>query len=495
MMAASDAMNASESGRFLMKALSKSLLVVAVITSLALVALQRSHVDVAPPPPKGSTASVTLPPTTSHLAVAATCPKTAIAAQLENAIPKTFHFDVNSDGFHVYGSPSRGAITVATDVAARRVSASTPVSGRVQVEKRVKIDLLLTKIDQNASVGIDVSGGISAALAPVITPKWAINPQLGLSAHANRAVAKTFLGDIEVTGLVRGPVDSAVSSVKGSAEAKLSEALDLRKGVERLWNAMNAVHKLRDNPPTWLRITPRDVTFGQFQYTNDSIDSGLVLDLDTHVFLQSAAPDVVKSPLPDLRTAGTVLDDFTLSVPVEVSYSVINQQFKAHLMNGPINLSQNTSVTIIDATVAPHGDGILLTVDFSGKKGWFQSASGRLYVVGVPAFDASKAELRVGNLEFTAETKSLLLQAVDWLAHASLLEAMTRAAVIRLDGELTKSKTKANEELDKLKTRLPSEVGASVSVTEINVDRLAFAKECAVLVATARGKMSARLKP
>src|SRR5262249_45804018 len=138
-------------------------------------------------------------------------------------------------------------------------------------------------------------------------------------------------------------------------------------------------------------------------------------------------------------------------------------------------------------------DGILLIAEFTGKKGLIKSASGRLYVVGVPLFDPATAEIRVDKLEYTAETKSLLLKNVDWIARSKLLDAMKTHAVVNLSGELHKAKTKANEELDKLKTGLPKELGANVTVIGLKIDRLAFAKDKAFAVVNAKGKMSARL--
>lgn len=489
-------MNRCRNGKIHSKTI--ALLAIAAVIMVVL-AVQWSHVHVVPPPPQDTTATIDFPVTTSHLSLVSSFPRTAIAAQLEAAIPNSFPFDVNSGGARAYGTPSRGPVNVAIDAAAKRVSLSTQVSGKVQVEKRVKVDLLVGKIDQLASVGINISGDIKASVAPVIAPNWTINPQVDLSAHINQAVAKLrvpIIGDVgvDVTGHVQGPVGNAVSGVKANAEAKLKEALDVRKDVERLWNEMNSVHKLTDEPPTWLRITPRQATFGEFHYMNDSIDSGLSLDLETHVFLQDAAPGVLTSPLPDLHIAQNLSDDYELSIPVEVAYDVINRQLKTQLAKNPINLPQGASVTITDVTIGSHGDGILLTVAFSGKKGWFKKASGRLYVAGVPVFDAGKAELRLDKLEFTADTRSLLVKTVDWLAHATLLEAMKNAADVKLDGELAKAKTKANEELDKLKSKLPKEVGANVLVTDVSVDRLAFAKARAFAVVKAKGKMSAKLK-
>jgi Domain of unknown function (DUF4403) len=443
-----------------------------------------NHFEVLPPEPaKSAIASIVLPAATSHLSAPVSFQTSAIAAVLEAAIPKTFPFD-SKNGARAFGSPSRGPVTVSTDVAKKRVAVATPVSGRVQVEKTVVV---------RVSVGIDVSGSITASFSPVIGSDWTIRPQLELSVHVNNAVAKTAVGDIGVTGLVQGGVNKALNGIKPRVEEALAKALHVRPKAENLWNKIHDAYRLAENPPTWLRITPQNVTFANFRYTQNSIESGLALALETHVFLQDTKPEVAKTPLPNLEILDQLSDEFNLSIPVEVSYALIDEEVRKQLSKGPVNLPDNAWVQITGATLQPYGDGVLLTVDFKGKKGLMRSASGRLYVVGIPMFDAAKSELRVDKLKYTAETESLLLRNVEWLAHSSLLDAMKKAAVVNLKSEMAKATEKANQQLEKFKRQLPKEVGANVAVTGIGIDRLAFAKDKAFAVVNVKGKMSASL--
>ncbi len=455
-----------------------------------------ARVDISPAPPKGTGPAGSFPATTSSMSLAATFPRAAIAKQLENAIPRSFHFDVNSRGARAFGTPSRGPITVSIDPVNKRVSASTPVSGRVQVEKRVIIDLpLIGRINRVASVGIDVSGVITASLSPVIGPKWEVNPRLALSAKVNRAVAKTFLGDIDVTGHVQGSVGGAVNGVKGSVNAKLREAMDLRRRCERLWNEMNTVRKLSDDPPTWLRITPRRATFGQFRYTADSIESGLSLDLEARAFVQDEAPAVLKAPFRDLIVGEKPGDEFSLSLPIEIPHSVVSRQLKSQLMRGPIDLPGDVSVVITDASAHSFGDGLLLTLDFSARQGPSKSASGRLYVRGVPTLDVAADEVRLGKLALTAETRDALDENAGWLARADLPGSLSQAVAIKLRGALSRVREKATEQLDSLRTRFPREFAVKMSMTDLHVVTLAFDGDRTFAVAVARGRMSAVLRP
>lgn len=455
-----------------------------VIAGIALPRAFRTHV-VCPEPPRSAVAPLALPATISYLPVSLHVPTHAVAALLENAVPKGFTLDVQKD-VHVHGTPCRGPITVENDLTGKRVSVSMPMSGRVMVEKKLPFG--------DAAVGLDVTGGIRATFAPVLSPDQTINPQLVLSAYVDQAVVKTKIGDIGVTELLQGAVGNIVGALKVPVEAKLASAFNARNQVEKVWNRMNSVHKLTDQPPTWLRITPRKLTLRQFEYTPDAIESGLALEIETHVFVQDAAPELLPAPLPAFDMSETVGDEFQLSIPVEVSYAMINKQLQTQLAKARFNLPDRAWLTITNAAVEPYGDGILLKVDFDGKQGLMKSVSGRMYIVGIPVFDAATGQLRVEQLSYTAETENLLAKNVEWLAHAKLLDSIQAAAVINLNGELEKVKGKANEALGKLKTQLPKEIGADVHVTELRIERLAFAKESAFAVVNARGKMSGRLQ-
>jgi hypothetical protein len=191
-------------------------------------ALRGSHVDVAPEPPSSSAAPLTLPATTSFLSIAVTCPDSAIAAQLENAIPKSFPFDVRN-GERVYGSPSRGPIKVENDVGAKRVVVSTPVGGRVQVEKKIAFI--------NASVGIDISGGISASVGGAsgnyvytqATRKIQQEVSTGTSltvAMQNSNVFPSMVIQMVAIGEESGALDGMLGKVADFFEAEVDDAVD-----------------------------------------------------------------------------------------------------------------------------------------------------------------------------------------------------------------------------------------------------------------------------
>jgi hypothetical protein len=448
-----------------------------------------------PAAPKRDDTPVTLPATVSHLSLKVTFPKAAIQAQLEKAIPKEFPVDEDR-GFRTYGKLTRGALTVTIDPVTRRISATAGVSGKVQVEKRIEIRILGQRIVSRPSVGIDVSGNVTASVSPVVGPKWDVNPQLDLSPSLNRAAARTPFGDVEITGLVRGAVGRSLNGAKANVEAKLKEALNLRARCEQLWKQIASVQKLSDAPTTWAVIVPRRARTASFQHTRDAIVADVGLDLEVRVVAQPQAPPIERPPLPDLKAGGNPSDDFELTLPVDVSHEAVNLLLKEQLKKSPMKLPNDASLTVTDASIEPYEKGIVLVVDFHAAEGPAgRSAAGRLYVTGEAILDEVRDELRVRNLAFTTDTLDSLKEDAEWLRQADPIKPMSEAAVIKLGDEIKKAKQEANEQLARLKDRLSKDFEVNLTVTELHVSRLAFAGKRVFAVVTAKGKMSAVLKP
>jgi hypothetical protein len=461
---------------------------VIVITAAGLLVwLCRTHVPVEPPPPPDSAQPVELAATTSELSLAVVLPADSIRKILEEKVPNPIQFD-GKDDWHVYGSLGRKPITVRPDVPSQRVDLGTTVEGKVQAEK----DFPITG---RFSVGVQVKGTLAASLSPLAGKDGSVEPNMTLDPRLDKATVNVpVLGDQDVTGIIRGVVGNKLGDAKKAAEQEVRKVLDLKADVERAWNQINGVHQISTSPPAWLRTTPKKATFGQLEYRPDAIVTGLAVEVETRVFVQDSPPEVPAAPFPGLTLAAAVPGRFRLSIPVEVSYDTINQKLREQLKQHSLSSDGDVAVTITDAAVAPYGAGVLLTVKFQARNGFFRSASGTMYITGVPTYDAGTQELRVGQLNYTAETNNVLLRSAEWLARARILDKMKDAAVLNLGHEVGRAREKADEGVVALKASLPKEAAWDVAVTGLAVERIAFAKDRAFAVVTADGTLSARLQ-
>lgn len=426
----------------------------------------------------------------STISVGLVLPLETIRKKLEEVLPQSVPFDSTSDA-RVFGRLTRGLVTVRID--GDRIAAAMPIGGRVQVEKKIAV--------VNTSVGIDVSGTITAWIDPTLTRDWEIAPHLNIVTKLNQAVAKTPLGDLDVTGLVTGEVAKLAGQTGPQAEAELAKVLGLRPQIEAQWNKLNDSFLVAAAPKTWLRFTPRQARGFQFEVVKEGVSTRLGLECELQLFVQEEKPARLDAPLPPLEIvpASTVLgDQVELALPVVVPYDVLNREATQALAKEPISLPEaKAAVAVSDVKFVPHGDGLLMIVEFSGKQGTLGAVSGTLYLTGRPQYDEATQQFRVAELAYDVDTKNLLLKTADWLLHEKFLEQLRAVAVVNLAGELARAKDAGNQALDALKKQLPRGVVLDAEIVNVDLrpDSLRPFQGAVVGVFYVEGRMSVTLGP
>jgi hypothetical protein len=76
------------------------------------------------------------------------------------------------------------------------------------------------------------------------------------------------------------------------------------------------------------------------------------------------------------------------------------------------------------------GDTLILALRVSG------GVNGTLYATGIPVFDESRGVLKFVDLDFTMDTRNVLLRSANWMFHQSMLSSLRSEAYIDLSAQL-----------------------------------------------------------
>ena len=76
------------------------------------------------------------------------------------------------------------------------------------------------------------------------------------------------------------------------------------------------------------------------------------------------------------------------------------------------------------------GDRLILALRVSG------GVNGTLYTTGTPVFDESRGVLKFVDLDFTVDTRNVLVRSANWMFHQNILSSLRSEAVIDLSGQL-----------------------------------------------------------
>jgi hypothetical protein len=197
-------------------------------------------------------------------------------------------------------------------------------------------------------------------------------------------------------------------------------------------------------------------------------------------------PDSATAPLPPLALAAegempAADTGLRVRLDAELDYATATQVLSSKLVGREFTRS-GRRVVIRAATVsaAPRGR-VALALAVTGD------ADGIVRLVGRPAFDAERAELRVPDLDYEVSSDHVVVRGLDWLKHEELRDLLRARARWPAAGLLDQARDKVERALNRDLTR---GVRLAAAVPSARVLAVHAGKDAIVLRAEAAGQMS-----
>jgi Domain of unknown function (DUF4403) len=259
-----------------------------------------------------------------------------------------------------------------------------------------------------------------------LTRAWTLRPRTQatatpLSNPARDRCKVTFLR-IDVTGKVMDGAREALEQRLAAFDAKVA-GFDLPSESRRLWGVLGSPLKLTDS--LWLVINPATVRIGMLKMQGDTLVTTIGISANPRV-IGGSRPDVVAPPLPepeDSTSRPPVLHLLTEGrLPYDVGSSILTRELR-----GTVIRVANQRLVLDSLHLIGVGDGrVAVGLAVHG------SARGVLYAVGHPAYDTTRAELYMPDLEYDVGTKDLLTGTLAWLAGGQIEQFLRTRVRIKL---------------------------------------------------------------
>jgi hypothetical protein len=234
--------------------------------------------------------------------------------------------------------------------------------------------------------------------------------------------------NLDATPLLKSVLQPRLTALAQSIDRIIRERTEAKKRAETVWQQLQEPVAL--SPDQWLAFNPRDVRVSP-------ITSNGTLSVKTSVNLAMAPrivngpkPDAPRVPLPPLQLTPLPLDGFQLAVPITVAYERINQRLEQEMIGQEFRTPLGDSVKVEGVQLYGSGDRLILAVKVSG------GANGNLYATGTPVFDEGSGVLRFVDLDFTVDTRNVLVRSANWMFHQDLLSSLKAQAFIDLSRQL-----------------------------------------------------------
>jgi hypothetical protein len=208
------------------------------------------------------------------------------------------------------------------------------------------------------------------------------------------------------------------ASISTMIDEQVKKNVDTRKYIETAWDYMHQPINLSTDPPTWLKLQPKELVVSPF--TSDAqhlyVTVGLKAITETVIGKQ---PVLTRSNLPNYKVEKSQPNAYNIQLAVNISYEDVTEMSRKYLKGQVYTFSNGKKKIVIDdVSFYGNAEKMVAEVLLSG------SINGKVYLKGLPVYDSISRKVIFSQLDFDLDTKNKLTKSANWLAHDILVKKM-----------------------------------------------------------------------
>jgi hypothetical protein len=441
-------------------------------------------------------------------------PQNPLSQLLANA---QLTFSVNRGPFAVSGQP--GALTVTTPLTGQFQAVGT-ISGGVgngiaaaggalgnllggsNLGQQVQ-NLAGKAFDQRA----DLQGSVTTTSRPTIAPNWRLAPNLAAQVNIADVTLPIAGLKLSVANAVNPALDAMVRQQTGTLESQLRNNPFIETAARSEWAKLCRAISLgaagqgsgQAMPNLWLEIRPRRAIAAQPQIDNKAVTLLVGVQADTRIVPNETKPDCPFPAQLDLVPQGNQgqasQGHVDIAVPIDIPFTEVSRLLETQFAGKtfPEDGSGSFAVTIKQASIAPAGDRLLISLLVHVKKSGFFAvgADATVYVWGRPVLDQANQILRFTDVTLDVNSKAAfgLLDAAADAATPYLQKILAERAVVDLKPFAADAKTRIAAAVGNLAAQA-SGVTASAAVNDLRLTGIAYDNKTLRIIANAVGSVN-----
>lgn len=209
----------------------------------------------------------------------------------------------------IIGAVTRGALRL--EGAGRDIRIAMPLHATIRAENVAGL------IDESATADAMAHAVVRLDLAPDWTPRGKVD----ISYDWTDAPHVEFMGQrIDIADKAEEKLRPVIARLERDLPGELGK-LHLREAVARAWaDGFTTVSLNRENPPVWMRITPRELRYGGYEVVGGKLRLNLGLQALTETFVGRRPADPQPTPLPGMKRLEQGAGNLEFFLPVFADY-------------------------------------------------------------------------------------------------------------------------------------------------------------------------------
>ncbi|GAB3717160.1 hypothetical protein GCM10027592_59070 [Spirosoma flavus] len=264
-----------------------------------------------------------------------------------------------------------------------------------------------------------------------VTPNWRLASRTKFAEYRwiKEPDIRLLGKNISLTNMAQKILEKYQSSIETAIDSALYKDLRLDRMVRPIWHDLQKPLLIDKDFGLWLLPTPISVAASNVTGNAKSLTTHLRIAFNTKTEIKPKTPSHPETPLPQLQKREKVDSTSELYVLSSIPYADINRMLAIHIGREPQKMALGT-VTLKGATVYGGQRALIIKAQVDGL------LNGTVYLKGRPMFDTASNTLRINNLDFDAETGSLLSKDTGAIWHEGLRKILGELVTISLGDEI-----------------------------------------------------------
>jgi len=291
--------------------------------------------------------------------------------------------------------------------------------------------------------------------------------------------------DLPITFIADMIIKYNTNTINSAIDVGLEQSLDLKTTAKEAWIEMQKPMLLSQEYGLWLRISPKSISAMPITGGKGIIKHTSSIQGVAEVFTGKEPPSRINQVLPGLTTVNTLSDEFLANVVSYIGYDYLDSITRLMLVNTTYDYG-NKKIKINSVSVYGNESKMIIATDVTG------SINGKLYFAGLPSYRASDSSIILKDLQFSMQTKNVLLKSASWLANSGIEKVIGRKMSYPIGAEV-------RETYDMMITTLNRyEIGEGFyltgSLTGLEVQQPVLAPAGIIAPVSIKGKLSIKLE-
>lgn len=232
------------------------------------------------------------------------------------------------------------------------------------------------------------------------------------------------------------------ATINTAIDNGLQQSLDLKTTATQAWVELQKPILLSEEYGLWIRVSPKAVSAMPIYGAKGIIRHTSSIQAVTECFTGKKPLSQVNPVLPGLTTVNKLSDEFLANVVSYISYEYLDSITRKMLINTAYTSGKN-KVTITGLSIYGNESKMIIATDVTG------SINGKLYFAGLPMYRAADSCIYLSDLQFSIQTKNVLLKSAAWLANSGIEKAIGKKMSYPIGAELRETYTMMAEGLKK----------------------------------------------